>query len=61
MKKPDGLKWTSSSHTGSSMIKEGEYPEGMTKEEVQKWIDGTFGGRFDSFAFGKFKFIAYTD
>lgn len=48
-------------HGSSSMIKEGVYPEGATREEVRKVVDGTFGGRFDYFGNGKFKFIAYTD
>ncbi len=59
----DGTKidYRSKSHTGSSMIKEGVYPEGTTREEVQKVVDGTFGGRFTSFGNGRFQFIAYTD
>jgi len=49
------------SHTHFSMIKEGVYPEGVTKEDVLKKVKGTFGGRFDYFGDGKFKYIAYTD
>lgn len=49
------------SHSGCSMIKEGVYPDGMTADEVRKVVDGTFGGRFEQFGGGKFKFIAYTD
>jgi hypothetical protein len=30
-------------------------------EDVRKEVDGTFGGRFEYFEDGKFKFIAYTD
>lgn len=30
-------------------------------EEVSKVVNGTFGGRFEYFSDGKFKFIAYTD
>ena len=48
-------------HSNSSMIKEGVYPAGMTAEEVRKVVNGTFGGRFEQFGDGKFKFIAYTD
>jgi len=48
-------------HSNASMIKEGVYPEGTTMEEVRKVVDGTFGGRFEHFGAGKFKFIAYTD
>lgn len=43
------------------MIKEGVYPDGTTIQEVRKVVDGTFGGGFESFRNGKFKFIAYTD
>lgn len=49
------------SHTNSSQICEGVYPEGTTREEVQKLVIGTFGGRFEHFGKGKFKYIAYTD
>lgn len=48
-------------HTNSSMIKKGVYPEHMSMEDVRKEVDGTFGGRFEYFKDGKFKFIAYTD
>lgn len=55
------LDYHSKSHTHFSMIKEGFYPEGMTQEEVREKVKGTFGGRFEFFGNGKFKFIAYTD
>lgn len=55
------IDWHSFSHTNSSMIKEGVYPEGTDMSEVRKLVDGTFGGRFEYFGNGKFKFIAYTD
>lgn len=48
-------------HTNSSQICEGVYPEGATKEDVLKEVQGTFGGRFVFFREGKFKYIAYTD
>lgn len=48
-------------HSGCSMIKEGVYPKGMPSSEVEKIVNGTFGGRFESFGGGRFKFIAYTD
>lgn len=48
-------------HSGSSMIKEGVYPEGVTAKEVAEIVRGTFGGRFETFGNGKFKYIAYTD
>ncbi|MBA4710519.1 hypothetical protein [Aquitalea aquatica] len=55
------IDWHSKSHSSCSMIKEGCYPLGTTIEEVRKVVDGTFGGSFESFGGGKFKFIAYTD
>lgn len=58
---PTKLDYRNREHTHFTMIKEGVYPEGMTMEEVRKEVDGTFGGRFEYFDKGKFKFIAYTD
>ena len=48
-------------HTAFSQICEGVYPEGATKEEVESRVRGSFGGRFEYFHDGKFKYIAYTD
>lgn len=48
-------------HTGFSQICEGVYPEGTTIAEVEKKVRGSFGGRFEYFRDGKFKYIAYTD
>jgi hypothetical protein len=58
---PRKLDWRSKSHTHSSMIKEGVYPPDMTQAEVEKAVRGTFGGRFERFRDGEFKYIAYTD
>lgn len=58
---PTKIDWRNKEHTHFSMIKEGVYPEGTTMEEVRKLVNGTFGGRFEYFNGGKFKFIAYTD
>ena len=58
---PRKVDWHSKSHTHFSMIKEGVYPDGTTKEEVEKLVRGTFGGGFSHFGNGKFKYIAYTD
>ena len=58
---PTKIDWRNEIHTSSSMIKKGVYPEGVSQEEVRKVVNGTFGGRFEYFADGKFKFIAYTD
>ena len=49
------------SHTNSSMIKRGVYPEGATKEQVLAKVIGTFGGRFNYFRDGKFEYVSYTD
>lgn len=48
-------------HTNSSQLCEGVYPAGATREDVEKLTKGTFGGRFDFFAGGHFKYVAYTD
>jgi hypothetical protein len=48
-------------HSASTMIKEGVYPNGATATEVAEVVKGTFGGRFESFGNGRFKYIAYTD
>lgn len=48
-------------HSSCSMLIEGVCPEGTTQEEVRKLVDGTFGGRFEQWGGGKFRFIAYTD
>jgi hypothetical protein len=58
---PRKLDWRSKGHTNSSMIKEGVYPEGMTRTEVEAEVKGTFGGRFKSFGNGRFEYVAYTD
>jgi hypothetical protein len=55
------IDWRSFSHSNSSMIKEGVYPETATRAEVEQAVKGTFGGRFEHFGNGKFKYIAYTD
>jgi len=48
-------------HTGFSMIVEGTCPKSMSPEEVERHVQGTFGGRFVSFGGGEFKYIAYTE
>lgn len=53
--------WRYIPHSHISMIKKGVYPEGMSIEDVEKEVKGTFGGRFISFGDGKFEYIAYTD
>lgn len=58
---PTKVDWHSKTHTHFTMIKEGVYPPGMSKDEVREIVKGTFGGRFDYFGDGKFKYVAYTD
>lgn len=48
-------------HTASTQICEGVYPEGTAQKTVESVVRGTFGGRFEHFGGGKFKYIAYTD
>jgi len=55
------IDWHSKPHSSCSMVKEGVFPEGASREEVRKLVDGTFGGRFEYFGNCRFKFIAYTD
>lgn len=55
------LSYRSKPHSSCSMIREGTYPPFMTQEDVRKEVTGTFGGRFEYFERGKFRFIAYTD
>jgi hypothetical protein len=58
---PTKIDWRSASHTHFSMIKEGVYPPTATMSDVLEKVKGTFGGRFEYFHNGKFKYIAYTD
>jgi hypothetical protein len=43
------------------MLIDGVYPLGTTREEVVALVKGTFGGRFETFGNGKFRYVAYTD
>ena len=59
---PRKIDWRDRPHSGSSMIKEGIYPDGTTAKQVLDTIGrGTFGGRFEQFGGGRFRYIAYTD
>lgn len=58
---PTKIDWHNKTHSSCSMIKEGVYPEGVTREQVEKEVRGTFGGGFEYFGGGRFKYIAYTD
>lgn len=55
------IDYRSKMHTASTMIKEGVYPEGTQRGEVEAEVRGTFGGRFEQFGGGKFRYVAYTD
>ena len=54
-------KWIGGSN--SSMHKEGTFSPGMTRQEVEKQVIGSWGGRFEYFdeKTCKFKYVAYTD
>lgn len=58
---PTKVDWVSKMHSGCSMIKEGVYPEHLSRKDVEKEVKGTFGGHFEHFGNGRFKYIAYTD
>lgn len=58
---PTKIDWRNKPHTSATMIKEGVYPPTATREDVEKLVRGTFGGRFENFGDGRFKYIAYTD
>ena len=55
------ISWIIKSHTHFSQICEGVCPPDATPDEVREKVKGTFGGRFEHFKDGYFKFIAYTD
>ena len=58
---PTKIDYRVSHHTYSSQLVEGVYPEGTTRAEIEARVKGTFGGRFERFGGGKFKYVAYTD
>ena len=62
---PSKIDWHSKSHSNSSMLKEGVYPQSgddaADRAAVLEKVAGTFGGRFDHFGGGRFKYVAYTD
>ena len=53
------------SHTHFSQICEGVYPpsgdDAADRAAVLVRVKGTFGGRFEQFGNGRFKYVAYTD
>lgn len=62
---PTKIDWHSKGHTSFSMIKEGVYPRSgndrADMDAVLKAVQGTFGGRFEQFGNGRFRYVAYTD
>ncbi len=59
---PYEINWRPAPHTNFTMIKEGWAPPWVTREEIRKEVDGTFGGRFAYLRENNsFKFVAYTD
>lgn len=55
------VEFRTESHTHFSMKKIGAYPRGMSRDDLLKQINGTFGGRFERLTENRFSFIAYTD
>lgn len=58
---PTKIDYHSKSHTHFTMIREGVYPPDTTREQVEAVVRGSFGGRFEHFGGGKFKYVVYTD
>lgn len=58
---PTKIDYRTEGHSNSSQKVIGVYPEGTTSAAVKARVDGTFGGRFESFGGGRFVYIAYTD
>lgn len=58
---PRKIDYRTKGHTHFSQICYGVYPEGTSRDDVEKLVKGTFGGRFNSFGGGKFEYVAYTD
>lgn len=48
-------------HSNSSQLCIGVYPPTATRADVENRVRGTFGGRFESFGNGSFRYVAYTD
>ncbi len=58
---PRKIDYRITSHSNSSQLCTGVYPEGITRTEVEARVKGTCGGRFNHFGGGKFEYVAYTD
>lgn len=58
---PTKIDYRVKTHTASTQICQGVYPDGTTRNQVEAKVKGTFGGRFKAFGQGRFEYIAYTD
>jgi len=58
---PSKIDYYTVGHSGCTQLARGVYPPGTSMEDVRKVVNGTFGGRFNSFDNGKFEFVQYTD
>lgn len=58
---PRKIDYRITSHSNSSQLVTGVYPEGTSRSEVEARVKGTFGGQFNHFENGKFEYVAYTD
>lgn len=48
-------------YSSSSQKVTGTYVDGVTRDEIEKVVKGSWGGRFDHFGDGTYVYIAYTD
>ena len=61
-KNPNKVNWKSAPHSSCTMLKVGWAPPWISREEIRKEVNGTFGGRFLSLSSKNyFEFLAYTD
>jgi hypothetical protein len=58
---PTKIDYRVTSHSNSSQLCTGVYPDGTSRADVEKIVKGTFGGRFNHFGNGRFEYVAYTD
>ncbi len=58
---PRKIDYRITGHSNASQCCEGVYPDTATQADVEARVHGTFGGRFEYFNGGKFRYIAYTD
>lgn len=55
------ISWRTLSHTNASQLCVGVCPPGTARDEIEKQVKGTFGGRFEQFTGSAFVYVAYTD